>query len=323
MIFERTKYFLFMVLLSLLVLPLTAGGVGESEFSPTGRVEIVVPASSGGGSDIIAHALAETMRKTQVIRTPIVLEYKPGGSGAAAFSYTNSRPNRDQALLVANTSHILRMTIDTGSLSLIPIARMAVDPILVVVPTESPYHSFKELREAALQGRVLIGTADTLDRYCVELLRKHTGGDFRSIYYNGAGYIVTGMTHGQLDGGILNPSEAREGIATGKLRALVAFSQSAESDLFPLVPTFDELGYDGMQFHLSRYVMGPAGMSSAAVAFWSEILHQVANSKEWMNSYLIPNRLIGAFLGSGETRAYIESFELPWVEDIRASNLVQ
>ena len=323
MIFECPRHILLVGILILLVLPLTAGGVEESESSPAERVEIVVPASSGGGSDIIAQALVETMRKTQVIRAPLVLEYRPGGSGAAAFSYTNSRPDSDQVLLVANTSHILRMQIDTGALSLVPIARMAVDPILVVVPEESPYHSFEELAAAALQERVLIGTADSLDRYCVELLRKRTGGDFRSIYYNGAGFIVTGMTHGQLHGGILNPSEAREGIATGKLRALVAFSQPAESDLFPSVPTFEELGYDAMQFHLSRYIMGPARMSNAAVAYWSGILQQVASSKEWMNSYLIPNRLVGAFLGSGETRAYIESFELPWIEDIRASTLVQ
>jgi len=323
MIISCNKVVLFFIQFCLLLSPLHAGGVSEGEFAPDSKVEIVVPASTGGGSEIIARALAETMQKTQVIHAPIVVEYKPGGSGAAAISYANSRAHSDQVLFVANTSHILRMMFDTGSLTLTPIARMAVDPILVVVPAESPFHSLAELVSAAQERRVFIGTADTLDRYCVELLRKHTSGDFRSIYYNGAGYIVTGMTHGQLDGGILNPSEAREGIATGELRPIVAFSKLGDSDLFPSVPTFEDLGYHGMRFQLSRYVMGPAGMSDQAVDYWNGVLQQVANSKEWMSSYLVQNRLVGAYLGTDEARAYIELFELPWIADIKESSLVQ
>ncbi len=109
----------------------------------------------------------------------------------------------------------------------------------------------------------MVGTADSFERYCVLQLKAKLGGNLRTIYYNSSPFIPTGMTHGQLDAGILNPSEAVEGILSGKLRVLASFTPISQSEIVPTVPTLADLGIDGLDYGIS----GRAGSCSNKQVF--------------------------------------------------------
>lgn len=310
------------VCLLLSSISLFASGRQETGFMPESSVEIVVPASEGGGSDIMAQAIFDTMVKTRLVQAPFVMEHKPGGSGSAAIAYANGRTDPDHTLFVANTSHILRMYANSHQLALTPIVRLAEDPILLVVPSTSTLSTIEDFIRESREREILIGTADILDRYCVLQLKREISGDLRSIYYNGALYIANGMIYGQLDGGILNPSEAREGLESGKLRVLAAFSDIAQSDLIPQVRTFSSMGYDGLDLRFSRYVMGPQEMGSEAIDYWSGVFGELSQSDYWNEQYIIPGDLQSAYLDRVGTETFLVESEIPWLDLILSEGLL-
>ncbi|WP_422478441.1 tripartite tricarboxylate transporter substrate-binding protein [Pleomorphochaeta sp. DL1XJH-081] len=318
----RSFWAIAIICLTVVCNSLYAAGGQEVTFMPDDPIQIVVPASEGGGSDIVAKAIMDTMKHTQLVPTPFIVVHKPGGSGSAAIAYANGRPDPNHTLFVANTSHLLRMYANSHQMALTPIVRLAEDPILLVVPADSEYTTFEEFVGGSHDHEILIGTADILDRYCVLQLKREIEGDLRSVYYNGASFIVDGMVYGQLDGGILNPSEARSGLESGNLRVLVAFSDIPQSKLIPKTETLSELGYNGLDLRFSRYVMGPQGMADDVVDYWSSIFSKMSQSSYWLQQYITPGDLQAAFLDSQGTQTFLVESELPWLDLILAEGLL-
>ena len=311
------------IVLLLSIASLSARGAQEDGFVPTRSVEVVVPAAGGGGSDLLATTIVDIAGQYRLAEVPLSAVHKPGGSGLAGFAYVNSRPDPDHTLMVVNTPHLLVLHDGGMNRQLVPIARLAVDPILLVVPYDSPYREFNDLRTRAGGLDLLVGTADNFDRYCVLQLNAKLAGNLRTIYYNSSSFIVTGMTHGQLDAGILNPSEAVEGIASGKLRVLAAFTPIFPSDTIPAAPTLAELGIEGLDYKISRYVMGSVAMSTGARAYWNRVFSDLVRVSEWTEGYVRAHMLSGAFLDMDETESYLVDVEFPWVREIWESGLLQ
>lgn len=304
------------------MVPSFAMGAPESGYTPTAAIELVVPASEGGGSDILAKTIAETIAETALVPVDLIVEQKPGGSGSAAFAYVNSRPHPDHTLIVVNSSHILRMFVNSNTMELTPIARLAVDPILLVVPADSPFETFEDFSREAVKRRMMVGTADVLDRYCVMRLNREIGGDLRSIYYNGASFIEHGLVLGQLDGGIMNPSEAKEGLLDGRIRVLATFSELSPSQSIPQVESLSQMGYAGLEFQSSRYVMGPIGMGEEAIAYWSGVFNELSLSDRWNERYIESRNVRSAYLDMKQAEAFLANTEIPWVKEIIAEGLV-
>lgn len=304
------------------VVPSYAMGAPESGYSPTASIELIVPASEGGGSDIFAKAIADTIGESDLMPVDLIVDQKPGGSGAAAIAYVNSRPHPDHTLIVVNSSHILRMFVNSDSMELRPIARLAVDPILLVVSADSPFETFGDFSREAVGRRMMVGTADVLDRYCVMRLNREIGGDLRSIYYNGASFIEHGLVHGLLDGGIMNPSEAKEGLSAGRIRILATFSELSPSRFIPPVESFSQMGYTGLEFQSSRYVMGPIGMGEEAIAYWSGVFRELSLSDRWNERYIEGRNVRSAYLDMKQAEAFLADTEIPWVKQIIAEGLV-
>ncbi|MBI2163441.1 MAG: tripartite tricarboxylate transporter substrate binding protein, partial [candidate division NC10 bacterium] len=68
----------------LIAVGMTVGmeGVSGAAQFPEKPITLVVHASAGGGSDIFARTLAAAFEKEKILPQPIVVENKPGGSGA-------------------------------------------------------------------------------------------------------------------------------------------------------------------------------------------------------------------------------------------------
>jgi tripartite-type tricarboxylate transporter receptor subunit TctC len=73
------KLWLVLVAMSMV---LAVPAFGKSDF-PTKPIKLIVPWSAGGGTDAVARALAQTGQK--YLGVPVVVENKPGGSGAVGL----------------------------------------------------------------------------------------------------------------------------------------------------------------------------------------------------------------------------------------------
>lgn len=296
---------------------LSAGGTTDRSFVPDRTVQLVVPASAGGGSDTLAKAVSRMVAQQNL--SPVALEvvHKPGGSGFAGLSYANGRTESDHTLIVWNTSQFLALLSDAQEVPLVPIARLALEPILLVVPANSPYQDFHAFAESSKENSLLVGTADELDRLCVLLINKVVGALVRPVYFNSSSPVVENLLIGELDGGILNPSEAIREISSSRLRVLAVFSEGSRDPKIEDAPTFPELGYEGLEITQSRYLMGPEGMGLAARRYWSEVLEALSNSASWEEEYLVPGNLKNGFLSPEETEAVLREQELPRLRGVK------
>src|SRR3546814_10351482 len=95
---------------------------------------------------------------------------------------------------------------------------------------------------------------------------------------------MAAMLGGHVDVAYFRSSEALSQIQAGTLRPL-AVSSAERADAAPDVPTFSELGYDIVHAQIRGLVM-PKDVEPDVVAFWENVLGQVAESKEWREQYV-------------------------------------
>ena len=72
---------------ALAILVVSFNSVGSQEFKPSKQIEAVVHTGPGGGSDLLARAIAELLQKEKLISQRMQVVNKPGGGPAVAMSY--------------------------------------------------------------------------------------------------------------------------------------------------------------------------------------------------------------------------------------------
>src|SRR3954462_14071904 len=120
---------------------------------PDKPIRIMVGASPGGGTDILARLLADKFAVD--LRQAVVVENRPGASNTIAAEMT-ARAAADGAtlLLATNTGqaiapHLLKLKFDPLK-DLQPVGLVAVMPNVLVVNAGSPYRSVKDRAAAML-----------------------------------------------------------------------------------------------------------------------------------------------------------------------------
>src|SRR5690554_5505190 len=68
-------------------------------WAPTKSVELVVPYSAGGGSDIYGRITADLMQKLGLSDQPFMVVNKPGGSGAVGNNYVYAKNGDDHTIM--------------------------------------------------------------------------------------------------------------------------------------------------------------------------------------------------------------------------------
>src|SRR3954468_24727224 len=133
----------------LLTLLLALGGLNaHAQAWPVKPVRIMVGASAGGGTDIIARMLAEKYQAA--MGQPFVVENRPGaGNTTRADLAARAAPGGHTLLLATNTAqaiapHLLKLGFDPIK-DLSPVALIVVVPNVVVVGPGVPAANIQEL----------------------------------------------------------------------------------------------------------------------------------------------------------------------------------
>ena len=124
---------------SLLVAPVMASNASAQAAYPTKPVRLMVGASAGGGTDIVARMLADKFAES--MKGSFVVENKPGASNTIAADLTAKAPADGHTLLVATNTgqaiapHLLKLGFDPMK-DLTPIGLVVSVPnVLVVGPS--------------------------------------------------------------------------------------------------------------------------------------------------------------------------------------------
>ncbi|MBI4790165.1 MAG: tripartite tricarboxylate transporter substrate binding protein [Chloroflexi bacterium] len=236
---------------------------------PEKPITLVVHASAGGGSDIFARTLAAVFEKEKILAQPIVVENKPGGSGAVAFAYVAGKKADPYFMLTAVTSFLttpLQGLSEVSYKDFTPLANFAFDEYMLMVKAESKYKSMKELIDDAKAkpektikaGGTQLGSADSI---CAYLIEKATGVKFNYIVFNSGGEVNAALLGGHIDIAVSNPGEALELAKGNKIRNLGVFAEKRLAGA-PDVPTMKEQGIDALYVQNRGLVM-PGNIGAA------------------------------------------------------------
>jgi putative tricarboxylic transport membrane protein len=258
-----------LVVLAILVLSVALAGMSPAATFPEKPITLVVHAGAGGGSDIFSRTMSAANDKEKYLPQPIVVENKPGGSGAISFAYVAGKKGDPYFMLTAVTSFlttpILRKS-QIGYKDFTPLANFAFDEYLLMVKGDSKYKTVKDVIAFAKANpkRMTVGGTQlgSSDSVCSYLLEKAAGIQLNYIVFNSGGEVNAALMGGHIDLAVSNPGEALELAKANKVRLLGVYSEKRLPGA-PDVPTLKEQGLDATYVQ-NRGLVAPAGIPEDA-----------------------------------------------------------
>ncbi|HEY4254627.1 MAG TPA: tripartite tricarboxylate transporter substrate binding protein [Roseomonas sp.] len=214
-------------------------------------IEVIVGFAPGGGTDVMARAIAPFL-EAELPGARFVVLNRAGAGGETAYTALQTARPDGYTLGYINTPGYISVGIERrvryDRARIRPIARLVDDPTAFVVRDDSPFRTIGDLVEAARRtpetiavGSSGVGTDDHLG---LTLLEAASGTKFIHAPYTGAGQVKTALIAGHIQVAGLNLGEM--GIL-GQERALVrpiaAMSAERWTEMAG-VPTFREHGFD-------------------------------------------------------------------------------
>jgi putative tricarboxylic transport membrane protein len=258
-----------MVVLVVLFIAFGAGNVQGAAKFPDKPITLIVHAGAGGGSDIFARTFAAAAEKDKLLSQPIVVENKPGGSGAIAFAYVAGKKKDPHFMLTAVTSFMttpLMGLTPVGLKDFTPIANFAFDEYMLMVAPNSKYKSMKDIVADAKANPSMITAGGTQlgssDSICVYLIEKAMNVKFNFIVFNGGGEVNAALLGNHIQMAVTNPGEALELYKAGKVKILGVFAEKRLAAA-PEIPTMKEQGIN-TTYVQNRGVVAPADIPADA-----------------------------------------------------------
>ena len=305
------KLLFVLIFLGLILAACSNSASGENEF-PSENIEIIAPASPGGGWDITARSVQKILKDNGLVDGNINVINKPGGGGEVGWQYLQPK---DAHYLAVNSSLLLTNNL-LGASELTyndftPLATLATEWQSLAVPADSKYESLedlmKQLKEDPKSIKVGVGPALGNDDHLsfVQAARENEVDpkQVNFLVYEGGGDVVTALLGNHVDVVTTSLSEVKEQYLAGDVRILAVSSAERLDDL-PDVLTYKEQGID-MEFPHWRGIMGPKDMSEEEIAYWDEKLGEMVQSEEW-KQVVENNDWEEFYKNSEETKAFFD-----------------
>lgn len=258
-------------ILSCLVFLLMGNIALAQEYPAIKPVKIMVGATAGGGTDILARMLADKF--TQSMKQSFVVENKPGAANTLAADFTAKSPKDGYTLLVATNTgqaiapHLLKLAFDPMK-DLQPIGMVVVVPHLLLVGPNEKAKDIKELVAAMKNNPTIYSYASagigSTQHIAGEALNMAAGTKATHIPYKGSSAAHTDLIGGQVQIMLDTTSSAIGQVKAGKLRALAITTAKRSAEL-PNVPTVRELGMPDVEITTWYGLYTTAGTPKAVV----------------------------------------------------------
>jgi putative tricarboxylic transport membrane protein len=291
----------------------TTQGAGASE--GVDELKIIVPADPGGGWDQTGRAMQKDLQDNDLVDSAQVVNVGGAGGTVGLTQLANERdPN---TLMVMGLVMVGAVETNQSSTTLedtTPIAQLTTEPLVVVVPADSPYENVTDLVEdIGERGKgvsVTGGSAGGADHILAGLMLKEHGVSpeeiatkLNYIPYSGGGESLAALLGDKVDAGISGVGEYAEQVKAGKLRAL-AVSGEERSPALPDAPTLQESGLD-LVLSNWRGVVAPGDIDESKAEELVTLVEDLHGTEAWAAT-LKENDWQDAFLTGEEFQASLE-----------------
>lgn len=267
-------------------LTLFAGGAMAQAW-PSRPVTLIVPFPPGGTTDVLARALAESLRES--LGQPVVVESKPGAGATIGADFVAKAKPDGYTLLVGAVHHTIASSVYKKlpydfQKDLAPITTIALVPNVLVVNADTPVKSVAEL-VALLKskpGKLNYGSNGngTAQHLIGTQFQQITGTQMIHVPYKGSGPLTTDLLGGHVTMSFDTVTPVLPHIRSGKLRAL-AVTTARRSSALPDVPTLDEAGLKGFSIGTWFGVLAPAATPREIVSRLNTEMVKIIQSPEF------------------------------------------
>ena len=277
---------------------------------PIEKLNIVVPADPGGGWDQTGRAMETDLTENDLVGNASVVNVGgAGGTNGLAQLATETDPN---TLMVMG--YVMVGAVETNNAAnriedTTPIARLTEEPLVIVVPADSPYETLQDLLddiEANGQAvSVTGGSAGGADHILAGSVLKESGisaDKLNYIPYSGGGESLAALLGNKVNAGISGVGEYAEQVEAGTLRALAVSGEEAAPAL-PDTPTLTEEGVDLVLTNW-RGVVAPGSIDEAQAEKLTQLVTDLHATDSWQAT-LEENNWSDAFLAGEEFETFL------------------
>lgn len=246
-----------------------------------GPVRIVVGFAPGGGTDVLARVIGQ--RLGVMWNTSVLVENKPGATGAIAAAYVAKQPPDGTTLLMAHVnSHaiapaLLDVKYDPRT-DFSPVSMVGVTPNMLTCRPEQKVRTVSEIVALCRKnpGKISFGSSGigSAQHLALEMFRMQARLDVVHVPYKGSGPLVADLLGGQIDYAFDTMTAATPFIQQGKVIA-IAQTRLKRAASHPNVPTLAESGFPGLDAASWYGLVGPKGMAPALVQRMNEDVNRV------------------------------------------------
>jgi len=274
-------------LLAACLLICTTGLVSAQNY-PSKPIRYIVPFPPGGGTDIVARALAPRLLEASGI-TLIVDNRGGGGTVVGAEMAARSPADGYTVFMGTNTSHAINPNLPTklpydAVRDFQPVTRLALVPYMITVHPSLPVRNVKELvaLAKARPGQLNFASSGngTPGHLAGLMLNEAAGIDMTHIPYKGSAPALTAMVSGETQLLVSSLTSTLPLVKAGRLRP-IAMSSLKRSPLMPALPTVAEGGYPGFEAITWFGLFLPANTAAAITAKLNTEFVKVLNNAEF------------------------------------------
>ena len=239
---------------------------------PTKPIRLIVGFAPGGGTDIVARAIAPKM--SEILGQSVIVENKSGAAGTiAADQIAKANPDGYTLLMGHSNSNAIAPFVLTNvpynpATDFTPITYLGYVPNVLVVKASMPVNTVAQLISLAKAnpGQMTYGSSGigSTQHLAGALFAKIAGIELNHVPYKGSGQAIIDLLGGQITMNFDTLPPNLQQIKDGSLKAL-AISTPKRLSILPNVPTFNEVGITGFDVTNWYSIMGPKGMDPVVV----------------------------------------------------------
>lgn len=297
---------------------------------PNKPLQIMAPASPGGGWDLTSRELARVISEQKLAPVAVEVYNKPGAGGTLGLAeLINNRkadPYHIMTMGLVMVGNILTNKAPVTLKDVTPLARLTTEYEGIAVRTESPFKTVDDLVAAFKKDPKAFkwggGSAGGTDHILVALLAKAAGVDAKDINYiaySGGGELTPAILSGAVDAGVSGLSEFKGQVDGGKMRVL-AVSSEKPLDAYKDVPSLKGKGLDVVISNWRGIVAAP-GIKPEERAWLQSLLKATYESQGWQDA-LKKNGWEDAFLIEGYEK-FLQDEDKTVSETLKAIGLAQ
>lgn len=302
-----------------------AGACASAQTFPTKPVRLIVPFAPGGGTDIVARALA--IKLGEALGQTVIVDNRAGAGGTVGSEAAAKAPPDGYTLGMATSStHGVAPSLYPKlgyhpARDFAPVTLVASTPFLLSVHPSLPVRTVQDVISLARKrpGELNYASAGngSSNHLTVEMFNMMAGVRMVHIPYKGSGPALVDLMAGQVHLMINDLSSSIGYVRSDKIRA-IAVTSLARNPAVPDVPTIDESGLKGYDATAWYGLLAPKGTPEPIVRrLYDETLRAIADPG--LRKHLRSRGLEPVGNTPAEFRSFIEAEVAKWARVVKAS----